>query len=148
MYTHTFELPLYEDPPRRFKKLLKDLGNPLIKQCMASYWQEKLTFSSNELDESGRKVSVSVVPVSSNMSARKLKQVTHDISLFASKFNASMALRGNDMEVSLELLTDISDTSRYGKGVKSVLRFSVFIESVAKKIALESFFSVVDSSSR
>lgn len=150
MYTHTFELPLYVEPSQHFKRFLKDLGNPLSKQCMVSYWQdqEKLTFSSKELDENEHKASV--VPISFDLPANKRRQVERNVSSFASKFNSSMALRGNDLEIVMELISDISqeDANHYDKNVKAVLRLTIFSKSLAKKIALESFFTVIDSSVR
>ena len=150
MYKHTFEVPLYVEPSQHFKRFLKNLGNPFSKQCMVSYWQnqEKLTFSSKELDDEKER-KASVVPISSDLSVSKRRQLERNVSSFASKFNSSMALRGNDLEMSMELVNiSQEDVNHYGNALKSVLRLTIVSKSLAKEIALKNFFMVIDSSTR
>lgn len=134
--THIFEVPVYSRPSKHFKDFIDSLGSPITEPCMVQFWRGKLTFSSTSLD-----VKASVVPIPPEESPAVLSQVA----LFATKFNISMSLRGDDMDMDIQLITHLSDNHihHYEIMPNAIIRVTATCKSVATEIALSNFFMVI-----
>lgn len=143
---HSFEVPLFVEPSQHFRRFITEIFPSDASSISASYWQDKLTFTFRSNDNKERKASLKPFPV--NFDIEQKAQLQKTVSSFASKFNCSMSLVGEDCEVQLSLITDSMALieANYDEQTIAILRVTVTCNSVPVEIALTNFCTVIDMS--
>lgn len=144
---HSFEVPLFVEPSQHFRRFINEIIPLDVSSIFASYWQDKLTFTFRSDDNKERTASLRPFPI--NFDIERKTQLQKTVSSFASKFNCSMSLVGEDCKVRLFLITDsmaLSEASYDDKPI-AILKATVACSSVPAEIALANFCTVIDMSS-
>lgn len=127
---YILELPLSREPSPHFKRFIETLSKDHTLDCTAQFWRGKLTFSSNAmLTEDGNSGSKASIVVDSH------KTTYREVSIFTSKFNASMSVLSNNREcIEVSLCNE------------NFITVTINVDDLASKMAIDNFFTVIDSS--
>ena len=144
---HNFVLPIYSEPSRRFKTFMEMISQPVVTASVTgTYWQNRLTLT---YFDGCSKHTGSIIPFTDAFSKSRRSEFNRLISIFTSKLNCSMSLVDKDCEICINLSkSSENDKLMYGKDVLYVIQVKVSCNSMAKEIALNNLFLVVDASPR